>query len=111
MTGPEARFQEYVVSVLENLCYFHVYILSQPKPWLGTPGLPDLLAIHSTRELRLWLEIKAPDSSHGVTDHQALFRDRVTEAGGEWHLVDSMEALEDVLAEYGWSVELSEAPA
>jgi len=104
--GPEAHFQAFVEGVLDDLCGFHVYTLSQPQPWLGTPGLPDLLAIHTTEQLRLWIEIKAPDSSYGVTDHQKLFRDRVTEAGGRWYLVDSVDALETMLATYGWELEL-----
>lgn len=107
MSGPEHQFQQLVVSVLENLCHFHVYVLAQPKPWLGTPGLADLYCLHPEKQLCLWLELKAPEGSHGVTDHQALFRDRVTEAGGTWHLVDSEERLVDVLAEYGFEVELA----
>lgn len=107
MSGPEHEFQKFVVSVLEKLCGFHVYVMSQPKPWLGTPGISDLLLLHPEKQLVLFVELKAPEGSHGVTDHQAVFRDRVTESGGDWHLVDSTEKLERVLAEYGWELELS----
>lgn len=107
MSGPEHEFQKFVVDVLENLCHCHVYVLAQPKPWLGTPGLADLYVLDPSGEHTFWIELKAPEGSHGVTDHQAVFRDRVTEAGGDWHLVDSTDKLERVLAEYGWEIELA----
>lgn len=44
MAGPEHRFEQYIVQVLENLCHFHVYTLSQPTRDRPLPGLEEARA-------------------------------------------------------------------
>ena len=106
MVGPEHRFQQLVVQILDDLCGCDVYVISQPRAFLGTPGIPDLLVIHE-RGIRCFMELKAPEADRGMTDHQELFRQRWERAGGDFALVDSPEALEEWCAERGFEVELS----
>jgi hypothetical protein len=70
-----------------------------------TKGIPDLYAIHETRQLFVWIEVKGPDTK--ITPEQFAWAERIYRAGGHSWIIRSTEELADHLATLGFEIELT----
>lgn len=104
MAGPEHELQEQMKEVLEWRG-FDVTTMSQPKPFLGTPGIPDLYLRHEDRDLRVWLEVKTP-SNPKPSKHQQLWHERERAAGGTVWVCKSLEELARCMRDAGFNIEI-----
>lgn len=70
--------------------YFHFHILQG----LGAfKGIPDRIAIKDGRVI--FLEMKAPGKTQ--SEHQKKFQNRIEKAGGEYHVISSLEEIMKIL--------------
>lgn len=109
MTGPEWEWQENVIVPLLELAGFDVHRTADVRPkWQADYGTPDLYCRHTEREIRLWVEVKAPDASRGATDHQRRFIETEREAGGHAWVIDDADVLSERLEEeFGIALEVT----
>jgi hypothetical protein len=93
MTQPESRLTRKIMqTLLEEQGIFcfkvhgNIYMYS---------GLPDLICCIDGRFLGL--EVKVPGRANRVTPRQRHVGDLITEAGGEWSVVSSVDQALDVV--------------
>lgn len=97
---PEKRVQSAIKRNLKTLG-FSVMDLSQPRRSMMPLGLPDLYVRHQGWQIRLWIEVKAPNrkkqKAGGLSFEQLTWIRDEREAGGNvcvaYSLDDVLEAL------------------
>lgn len=107
--GPEWAFQEDVLIPLLELAGFDVHRTADVNPkYQADYGTPDLYCRHTGKQVRVWIEVKAPDARRGATEHQQLFIETEREAGGHAWVIDSADALSEKLHdEFGINLEVA----
>ena len=99
----ERDFQEFLVSILENLCGYDCVVMADITPVIqGTYGTPDLYIRHPEKPNE-WIEVKNPDSSRGCTPHQKRWHEKEITCGGNVSVIGSYADLRQWLDERGFA--------
>lgn len=86
MSGPEARIQH---NIQRKLTAMGVFVFKVHGSALMMSGLPDLICCVDGEYLGL--EVKTPETQDDVSPKQAYVHDLIRHAGGECHVVWTVE--------------------
>lgn len=101
-----ARLEADLYEAIVRLCRLagcDVTRLSQARASRQTPGVPDLYVRHVGVGVRLWIEVKRPGGR--LSPAQQAWLDTERRAGGDWAVVDSLDAAAAALAARGIPLE------
>lgn len=109
MAGPEWEFQTQELEPILKLAGFDVVRLADVSGvWQATYGTPDLYLRHPRSDVpSFWIEVKHPDTSHGLTEHQKMWHEKERECGGiVWTISSTSQLTRKLNDEFGIELEV-----